>query len=162
MLLDSVVGEVNHAVADVREVIFFGGGADVAVIVPITLQPAIDCSNKNVAADVELAVVDKEALLKVFLHYYASSALLEPLLQFLYQFLTLPVHADAESPVGVLTRLDNPQILLPLSSCNSIVMRHNLLQNGGISAIEVVGDGNELKRVPLLTALAYKYRFRKA
>jgi hypothetical protein len=108
VLLDCVIGEVDHAIAGVVKVVFFGRGADVAVVVPIALETAVDGGDQNVTPDVELPPVDEEAVLQVFLDDHTTSSVLETLQQLLLQLVAIRVHRDPETAIGVLTRLDDP------------------------------------------------------
>jgi hypothetical protein len=69
-----------HPIAHVVEVVLFRGGPNVAVVVPVPLETAVDCRDQDIAADVEFPVVDQKAVFDVFLHNEtALAAVLSPL-----------------------------------------------------------------------------------
>jgi hypothetical protein len=57
LLLDGVVGEVDHLIGQVVDVEVGGGGADVALLVPVALQDTVAGGRQQVATDVEFAFV---------------------------------------------------------------------------------------------------------
>ena len=57
LFLDGVVGEMHHLVLDVVEVEDDRGGPDVALVVEVAFEHAVDRGDQHVAADVELALV---------------------------------------------------------------------------------------------------------
>jgi len=69
LFLDGVVGEMHHLVLDVVEVEEDGGGPDVALVVEVALQHAVDRGDQHVAADVELALVVQQGPLDVVLAF---------------------------------------------------------------------------------------------
>ena len=56
-LLHGVVREVDHAVCRVFHIVLSAAGAQIAVLIPVALQVAIDGRGQGIAANVELAVL---------------------------------------------------------------------------------------------------------
>ena len=125
MFLHGVVGEVDHAIAAVVQTVFLWWGANVAVIVPISLQSAVYSGDEDVAPDVELPSIDQETILYVLLHNNASLAILEALLQLILKLSSVGVHSDAEASIWVLSWLDDPKIVrrfCHFPRLNSVIM----------------------------------------
>jgi hypothetical protein len=114
VFLDGIVGEMDHSVLEVFGCEFLGGCADVALLVPVGSEVAIEGGHQDVAAEVELALVIEEGH-EVALHYVGTRLAVgsEPLrLHDLPHFLDSLYNVDPAALVGVLSGFDDPQTLL--------------------------------------------------
>lgn len=111
MFLHGVIGEVDHAITAIIQIVFLRRSAYIPVIVPISLQSPVYSGDENVASDVELSTIDQEAILDVFLHNNASFAVLETFLQLIFELSAVGVDSDAEPSIRVLSWLDDPKIM---------------------------------------------------
>ena len=57
IFLYGVIGEMYELVSEVLVVVVFGGGADVALFVPIKFMSAVYCDHDHVGSDIEFAAV---------------------------------------------------------------------------------------------------------
>lgn len=73
-LLNSVVGEMNKFVIDVLEGVLLTGCPQVAVLVPVTLEIAVNAGEQDKHADVEFPLVVKIGVFHVFLDDHGSVA----------------------------------------------------------------------------------------
>ena len=140
-LLHCVVGEVD-APAHSLCCEFLGGGANVALLVPVKEQSVADLDSQHETADVKLAPLVQHGV-DVFLQH---PALLDSEGRVgcheRHCFLGVLEHADAPSPVAELPRLQNPQLVVLYQSAGEFLP---------VVAGEVVVPGQLLKRVhPLL------------
>lgn len=93
------------------------GRAYVALLVPIRLQYAIHTRHQHVATDVEFPLVVQERVVYIFLDYVGLwlSVWVDILISYeLLDFTEIGAYTDASPPIGDLTRLDDPYILLAL------------------------------------------------
>jgi len=142
--LDGIVGEVHQSTRR-RHVEGFAGGADVAVLVAVESELAVDEGDQHVAADVELALVVEEGR-DVALQDEATGlgllALAHPPAQLLHSGSALLRHCDASAPVRILPWFDDPvQILLPLAH-----PPHRLVRDEP----QLIGLRHDLQQIPLL------------
>ena len=68
ILLDSIVGEMDHLVAHVLQVEVEGRGPDVALPVPIRPHYAVQSGDYHVVPDIEFAALVEQRALDVLLH----------------------------------------------------------------------------------------------
>lgn len=116
VLLDGIIGEVNHLVTDVVEVEIVGGGADVALAEPVGAHEAVQPGDEHVVADVEFPALVKQRILDVLLNYVGlvvSVVMLLLLLEDIVQFVDLINYNDAVATVRQLPGLHNPDIFQP-------------------------------------------------
>ena len=64
---------MNHAVCRVFHVVLSAAGAQIAVLIPVALQVAIDGRGQGIATNVELAVLVEQGTLDVLLNNEAAS-----------------------------------------------------------------------------------------
>ena len=67
LLLHCVVSQMNKSISNILKIEVLATSPKVALIVPIALEVAINCSQQSVASNVKLSVLVEERLLKVFL-----------------------------------------------------------------------------------------------
>ena len=63
---------MDHPVLVILSCVLSGASPQVAILVPITLEVAVDCGGECVAPDVELAILVEEGLFDIFLHDIGS------------------------------------------------------------------------------------------
>ena len=57
IFLDGVVGEVDHLIFEILEVIEFRGGSNVPLVVPVEFMPAINGDADHESSDIEFSTV---------------------------------------------------------------------------------------------------------
>ena len=67
LLLNSVIGQVHHFVAEVPYGVLLAGGAHIPLLVPVALQLAIHTGHQQEAADVKLAFLVQQRVFYIFL-----------------------------------------------------------------------------------------------
>ena len=102
LFLNGVVGEVDELVVELFERELLAGGADVAVLVPIGLDVALDAGEKHEHADVELAFVVEKGVLDVFLDDVGVFVVVD------LHVMDVVEDVDALASVGLLAGLDDP------------------------------------------------------
>ena len=109
--MNCVIGEMHISVGAVLETKLAAAGPEVALSVPVALQVAIDGAHKGEAADVELPALVQERLLDVLLDYVTPFDAVDIRIghQTLY-LVQITAHLDAKASVGVLSRLDDPEV----------------------------------------------------
>lgn len=68
VLLDGIVGEMDHLIADIVEIEFIGGCAYVALAEPVCSHDAVQSSDEHVVADIELPAFVKQRIFNVLLN----------------------------------------------------------------------------------------------
>jgi hypothetical protein len=112
LLLDCVVSQMNKSISNILKIEVFATSPKVALIVPIALEVAINCSQQSVASNVKLSVLVKERLFDVFLDNVGP--LLSVDIGVRYNLLNLrefPANLNATASIGVFSRLDYPNLL---------------------------------------------------
>ncbi len=98
----------------VPDVVLSGGGSDVAFLVPVALDAAVDACHQHVVANVELSLLVQQWLLNVLLQYVRAETAVAVLL-FRFQpdldLIQRRTHGNPPASVGHLSRFDNPDIL---------------------------------------------------
>ena len=116
--LDGVVREMNENVVGVLKIVLIRRSPNVAVLVPVALQRSVHSREKDVAPDVEFAVVDsnlrpklQEAFLEVFLEDNGFLGILvcKPILHFLQDRRFVLQHCDPIPPITAFF-LANPDV----------------------------------------------------
>lgn len=59
-LLDGVVGEVHHRVAQVLQLVWLRGCSDVALLIPVRLEHSANASDQTVRANIKLPALVEE------------------------------------------------------------------------------------------------------
>jgi hypothetical protein len=122
-LLDCVVGEVDFRL-EVADVELVGGGADVALLVPVGSRDSEEVGDEHVVSDVEFTVVVEHGSIDVHLYDVGAFGLLlvdaavegvaascgVSLFQEGVQFVDLIDHGNSPALVAVLPWLDDPDI----------------------------------------------------
>ena len=72
LLLHSIIGQVDHAVGGIFEIVLAAARPQVAVSVPVRLQVSVGCRAQGEAANVELSVLVKKRLFDVLLNDVAA------------------------------------------------------------------------------------------
>ena len=95
----------------VGEVELLRRSPEVAVAIHVSLDDAIDRGEHGIPTDVELAIVDQQGLVEVLLHNGCPVAVLgAELLNEIPDLIEGVGHLDAGASVGVLARLDDPDV----------------------------------------------------
>lgn len=145
VLLDGVVGEVDHFVADVVEVEVIGGSADVAFAEPVGSHDAVQPGDEHVVPDVELPALVEQRILNVLLHdvgFVIAVVVLLLLLEDVVELVDLVNHHNAVAAVRQLARLHYPdvlQLLLPF-----LVLRLPLPVLFALDLLELLGEPHVL------------------
>ena len=151
MFLDCIVGEVDHLVIEVIEVVLLWRSTNVTIVIPVPFEIAVHRCYQNVAPDVEFTLVNQKALLHVLLHNHTPFLTAQTPTQLTLQFLDVWVHCDSEAPVRILARLENPQVMRTgggFSWFNLIEMAFYVLKGLRLSRLHIIGDWYKLKRIP--------------
>lgn len=110
LFLYCVIGQMNHAVRCILDVVLSTTGSEISVLIPVGLQVSVDRGRKEETTDVKLSIFIQQRLLNILL-YDVTASMAVNLLR-LYQRLNVvevTTDLDATASVGVLTRLDNPE-----------------------------------------------------
>ena len=103
---------MNHAIGGVLDVVLAAAGSQVAVLIPVALQVSVDCGRQSVAADVELAILVEKGSFDVLLDDVATPMAVHLLrLNQTLDVVEVTADLDATATIGVLTWLDDPQII---------------------------------------------------
>ena len=145
IFLNGLVGEMDHKVVGILFGVLFRGGADVSIAVPVAFENAIDCCQKDVASNVEFAVVDEKAVFYIFLDDKWGTALGHSLFYLLLQWFLADVDRDAKTSIRVLARFNNPHIhaLLILTKHLTVVVKFPQWET--LLIIDVVCNRHDLK-----------------
>ena len=112
LLLDCVVSQMNKSICNILKIEVLATSPKVALIVPIALEVAINCSQHSVASNVKLSVLVKERLLNVFLDNVRPLLSVDISVRYnlsnLREFLA---NLNATASIGVFSRLDYPNLL---------------------------------------------------
>ena len=112
LLLDCVVSQMNKSICNILKIEVLATSPKVALIVPIALEVAINCSQHSVASNVKLSVLVKERLLNVFLDNVRPLLSVDIGVRYnlpnLREFLA---NLNATASIGVFSRLDYPNLL---------------------------------------------------
>ena len=109
-------------VGDVFEGEFPGTRPQIAVLVPVALQVAIDAAHHGEGPDVELAVLIKKGPFDVLLDYVRSLVAIHVgVLYYAFDVVELFTHGDTASSVGILSWLHYPKVLSKLR----IILKHS-------------------------------------
>lgn len=111
-LLYGVISEVNKSVCNVLEIEVLAARAEVALVVPVTLQVSVDGGQQGVAPNIKLPSLVEKGLFNVLL--YDVWPFLAVHVRVRHDFLYLrhlAANLNATAPVGVLARLDDPYLL---------------------------------------------------
>lgn len=112
VLLDSVVGQVNPSCVWLESVLE-AGRTDVALLIPVAPDDAIDARHHDVVSDVEFTTIVQKRTVKIWLHDVCFDVAIWVFFLRLYQSLDLvkgEADGDAGAPVGKFSRLDDPDI----------------------------------------------------
>ena len=114
VFLDGIVGQMDKLVVEIFHIEFFGGRADVAVLIPVTFLIPVDASHANVRPDVELALLVEKRHDVLLNDVRASSAHFVSLvtLDDLNDLIDALNDLDAGSSVCVLAWLNKPSVAL--------------------------------------------------
>lgn len=112
VLLDCIVGEMDESIVEVLHVEFFGGCADVAVLVPIAFLIPVDAGDANIRSDIKFSFLVEEGH-DVLLNdmsaratHFVNPISADDLFDLLQTFHDLNTCAS----VRVLSRFDQPRI----------------------------------------------------
>lgn len=92
-------------------------------MVEVTFGAAIDTSHQGVSSDVELALVDKQWVVDVLLHNTSAAFATRSFFDQSCDFSDVFCDWDALPSVGVLSRLDDPDILLVAMAVLVIILK---------------------------------------
>lgn len=129
LFLDGVVGQVDVAVVDVFDVELSAAGAQVALLVPVTLEVSVNSAHHRKDSDVELPALVQKRLLNVFLNYVTPTVAAQ--VHVLDQALNLVQvlhNCNAAPAVCVFSGLNDPKVLAELR----ILVEHSLTALTGI------------------------------
>lgn len=101
-------------VAELLQVELLAGSAQVAILVEVSLDVAIDRGHQHEAADVEFASIYEQRVSQILLEH-DRSALVEGDAHSLFYIFERVTDCDANAPVGVLARFHDPHIFKPLA-----------------------------------------------
>lgn len=108
--LNRVVGEMNHAVRRIFEIILATTRPQVAILVPVALQVSIIRRRQGEASNIELAIFVQQGLLDVFLDDVTAFVTVDLLgLNQRLDVVQITAHLDAATPVSVFAWLYNPE-----------------------------------------------------
>ena len=103
---------MNHAISCVLDVVLAAAGSQVAILIPVALEVSVDSGRQSVTADVELATLVEKGPLNVLLNDVATPVAIHLLcLDKTLDMVKVTADLDATSTIGILTRLDDPQII---------------------------------------------------
>ena len=120
-LLHGVVREVNHAVCRVFHIVLSAAGAQVSVLIPISLEVAVDSRGQCIAADVELTVLVEQGTLDILLNDKAAPVATDMLsLDQLFYMIQITADLDATPSVSVLAGLHDPEAVAVLG----VLLKH--------------------------------------
>ena len=147
---------MNHAIGSVLDVVLAAAGSQVAVLVPVALEVSVDRGRQRVAADVELATLVQKGPLNVLLNDVATPVAVHLLrLDQTLDVIEVTADLDATTTIGVLTWLDDPQIvaisriLLENFIARRVVVGLHELQELSVAftLLNVVGEWNVVERI---------------
>ena len=118
VLLDSVVHKMDELVLEVVHRVFSGSSSQVTISVEISFNNAIDAGDQREASNIKFSSLVKKRIVNVLLdnHTSISSTVGRDLGPYLAEVLFNP---DANTSVGILTRLDDPNVL-PVLCCSDL------------------------------------------
>jgi hypothetical protein len=122
LLLNSIVGEMNEFIVYIFETELFTGCSDIALLIPVPLDYAVDSCNQNVATYVEFASIVQKRILHIFLNYKAVT-LLAFLVRQQFNLVQITKHANTIAPIRILSWLAYPYIgRSPLLLCPTYLL----------------------------------------
>lgn len=138
LLLDRVVGQVDHVVPQVVQVVLLAAGPDVALLVPVPSDVPVAAGDQQVVSDVEFPPAVEERL-QVLLDDQRSALGTFPLLavQDGQQFGCLH-HLYSGAAVGVFAWFDDPDVVAML-----VLLGEGLQIGGSFRIFEAVGFGQD-------------------
>ena len=112
LLLNGIIRQVDEHISDVFKGVLATTRANVSILVAVPLQTPVDAGKKAEASEVELALMDQQRVVDIFLNYESTVTILlgwatDDLLDFTDSF----DHCDTNTSVRILARLDNPSVL---------------------------------------------------
>jgi hypothetical protein len=110
-LLHSIVGQVNELVVETTEHVLFTGRSQVAFIVDVRLQVSIHCRAKYIGTNIKLSAVYEQRIVDVLLNYARPAAICRRVLHDALDLIVFPRNLNTMPSVGVLARLDDPNVL---------------------------------------------------
>lgn len=144
---------MNHKIVHIISVILRGRSPNITIPIPIPLEHSIDRSEQNVASNIELPIFNKITVFNILLHNNAVSTVLKSLVYFVLQRLLSWMHRYPETPVWILTRLDNPHILWVRLINQRITVLIELCQSRAFFEIDIIGNRHNRKRIYLFAIL---------
>lgn len=106
---------MDEFVAQVVDVVFTTGGSKVALRVLINLEVSILGRDQHVGPNVKLASMNKQRVMNVLLKNTGALLVLSRISYDLLYFFKFLGDLDSMTSISVLTRLDDPYILLRMS-----------------------------------------------
>jgi len=102
---------MDKLVLEASKDILTTGCAKVALVIDEYLHVSVDAGAEHIGSNVELASMDQQWVVNIFLYYARPPAIRGGVLYDALDFIEFPCDLDAVTPVRVLTWFDDPDVL---------------------------------------------------